>query len=495
MNKVLKIIISLLLVLTLLAAGTYCVLRFSFGIDLFDRSGWTTSEDGYVQYLDYHGDPLTGWQLIDGKWYYLDPDYEGILVTGWLEQNGCRYYLDTDGTRYGGWLNLPEGTYYLSPTSGIAATGWFHDGTDTYYMDDSGRMLTGWVDVAEQRYYLEGSGTLVTGWLELDEGRYYLDTESGAMHRGWLETELGRQYLDETTGILVTGWLETEEGRLYLDENGRLSTGWTETPEGTYYFGEDGYPLTGWLETDTDCYYLDENGQMTLGWLTLEDVTYYFREDGTMAVGKVIIEDTARYFTSTGAYVVLVNRWNPVPEDYTSDLVYFGEWRVDSSCYDALVQMLEDCPYSYTITSAYRSKATQQYIWDKRMNNYQASGYSYSEALAMVEAYVAVPGTSEHQLGLAIDISGSDAVCGWLEEHCWEYGFLLRYPAGKEAITGINYERWHFRYVGTELSLELRDLGLTMEEYMDMLTEQAGSDAGTASNPELFPVTEADNAA
>lgn len=495
MKKILKILITLLLTLTLLAVGTYCVLYFGFGIDVFDQSGWAISEEGYVQYLDYHGDPMTDWQLIDGNWYYFDPASGGSMVTGWLEQNGGHYYLGTDGIRVGGWVSLPEGTFYLSPTSGIAHIGWLQDGGSTYYMDDSGRMITGWIGIAEDRYYFGETGEMHTGWLELDGGRYYLDDASGAMVTGWLETDLGRQYLDDTTGILVTGWLETEEGRLYMDENGYLSTGWTETPEGTYYLGEDGYAVSGWLDWEEDRYYLDENGQMTLGWLDLEDVTYYFREDGTMAIGKVIIDETARYFTSTGAYVVLVNKWNPVPEDYTADLVYFGEWRVDTSCYDALVQMLRDCPYSYTITSAYRSKATQQYIWDKRMNNYQASGYSYSEALAMVEAYVAVPGTSEHQLGLAIDISGSDAVCGWLEEHCWEYGFLLRYPAGKETVTGIHYERWHFRYVGTELSLELRDLGLTMEEYMDMLTEQEGSDAGTASDPELFLVTETDNAA
>ena len=495
MKKSLKITLIVLLSLVVLAAGSLCTLYFGFGIDPFDQSGWSTREDGSVQYLDYHGEPLTDWQLIDGNWYYFDPLSEGTMVTGWLELGGSRYYLGTDGIRAGGWLTLPEGTYYLSPTSGIAATGWHQDETGIYYMDGFGRMVTGWMGIDEHRYYFGPTGVLATGWLELEGNRYYLDETTGAMHTGWLETDLGRQYLDEATGALVTGWLETDAGRLYLDENGCLCTGWTETPEGTYYFGEDGYPLSGWLETDKDRYYLDENGQVTLGWLELEDVTYYFREDGTMAVGKVIIDEIPRYFTSTGAYVVMVNRWNPVPEDYTADLVYYGEWRVDSSCYEDLRQMLRDCPYSYDITSAYRSEATQQYIWDKRMRNYQASGYSYSEALAMVEAYVAIPGTSEHHLGLAVDISGSDAVCNWLAEHCWEYGFILRYPEGKEDITGIYYERWHFRYVGTELSLELRDLGVCMEEYMDMLTLQAGSDAGTASNPELYMTTEADNAA
>ena len=495
MNKLLKIFISLLLVLVLLAAGSYCVLYFGYGIDIFDQSGWYTSEDGYTQYLDYHGDPLTQWQLIDGSWYYFDPDYDGIMVTGWLELNGNRYYMGTNGVRTGGWLTLTDGTYYLSPTSGIAATGWLNTDSGIYYMDEIGRMQTGWLELEEERYYLTETGTLTTGWLELDGIRYYMDETPGVMFTGWLETAEGKRYLDEISGALVTGWLETENGRLYMDEEGFLCTGWTDTPEGTYYLDTQGYPVSGWLDWEDERYYLDENGQMTLGWLEVDEVRYYFREDGTMAVGKVMIDDVASYFTSTGAYVVLVNNWNPVPGDYTTDLVYYGEWRVDSSCYDALVKMLKDCPYSYKITSAYRSKATQQYIWDKRMNNYQASGYSYSEALAMVAAYVAVPGTSEHHLGLAIDISGSNNVCNWLSEHCWEYGFILRYPEGKSDITGIQYERWHFRYVGTELSLELRELNMTMEEYMDMLTTQEGSDAGTASNPELFMISETDNAA
>lgn len=495
MKRFAKITIILILSLAVLSGGTLAVLYWGFDIDPFDQSGWAVSDSGYTQYLDYHGDPLTDWQLIDGNWYYLDPANEGSLVTGWLELNGSRYYLDAAGIRQGGWLTLADGTYYLSPTSGIAATGWLREETGTYYLDASGRMVTGWADIAAERYYLAEDGTLFTGWLELDGGRYYLDDTTGVMYTGWLETLEGRQYLDETTGILVTGWLETEEGRLYLDENGYMATGWTETPEGIYCLGEDGYPLSGWLDWEDERYYLDESGRMYQGWLDWEGNRYYFLADGTMAIGKVLIDDTARYFSSTGAYVVLTNRWNPVPEEYTTDLVYFGEWRVDKSCYDALVKMLKDCPYSYTITSAYRSEATQQYIWDKRMNNYQASGYSYSEALAMVEAYVAVPGTSEHHLGLAIDISGSDQVCAWLAEHCWEYGFVLRYPAGKEDITGIQYERWHFRYLGTELAEELQELGLTLEEYMDMLTAQEGSDAGTASNPELFMITEADNAA
>ena len=485
MKKFFKILLAVLLTLAVLAGGTIGVLYFGFGIDIFDRSGWNVTEEGDTQYLDYYGDPLLDWQLIEGSWYYFDPAQNGAMATGWLELDGELYFLESDGTRCSGWLTDESGTYYLSPTGGAAATGWLSLEGERYYLGDDGRIVTGWTDIGFDRYYFTESGTPTTGWLELEDARYYLG-EDGILYRGWLETDEGARYLDPETGAMVTGWLETEEGRCYLDQEGFIATGWTDTDEGRYYLDESGYPVTGWLEAQEGTYYLDDDGAMVVGWLEAEDSLYYFREDGTMAVGKVIIDDTASYFTSTGEYIVLVNRWNEVPEDYTLNLVSYGSWQIDAQVYDPLSRMLSDCPYYYKITSAYRSEASQQYIWDTRMTNYQASGYSYSEALAMVEAYVAIPGTSEHHLGLAVDISGSDDGCNWLGEHCWEYGFILRYPEGKSDVTGIAYERWHFRYVGTELAAELHELGLCLEEYMDMLTEQDGTDAGTASNPDLF---------
>jgi D-alanyl-D-alanine carboxypeptidase len=78
---------------------------------------------------------------------------------------------------------------------------------------------------------------------------------------------------------------------------------------------------------------------------------------------------------------------------------------------------------------------------------------------------VAVPGTSEHHLGLAVDIIGK-AAQDWLSVHCWEYGFILRYTGDKAAITGIIDEPWHFRYVGTEVSMDMKGSGLCLEEYL-----------------------------
>ena len=89
----------------------------------------------------------------------------------------------------------------------------------------------------------------------------------------------------------------------------------------------------------------------------------------------------------------------------------------------------------------------------------------YNRAREEALKTVSLPGTSEHQLGLAVDIEGEEAH-QWLEEHCWEYGFILRYPPEKEDITGISNEPWHFRYVGTDVSMDMKDSGLCLEEYL-----------------------------
>ena len=87
---------------------------------------------------------------------------------------------------------------------------------------------------------------------------------------------------------------------------------------------------------------------------------------------------------------------------------------------------------------------------------------------------VAKPGTSEHQLGLAVDInqegtrSTASQVYSWLEEHAWEYGFIQRYPEGKSQITGITNEPWHYRYVGNPAAEEITRQGITLEEYLQI---------------------------
>ena len=195
-----------------------------------------------------------------------------------------------------------------------------------------------------------------------------------------------------------------------------------------------------------------------------------------MAIGRVEIDGKTNFFTSKGKYVVLVNPWNMMPEDYQWTPVDVEGYEFDVSGAEALKRMLADCRaagYGCTINNTYRSLELQRYMWDVRIEQRMAEGMTYDEAIAFIGQSLAKVGASEHHLGLAVDLDGSSAMEAWMDEHCWDYGFIVRYPEGTTELTGIIYEPWHFRYVGTELALELKELGLCMEAYMDMLTEQA----------------------
>ena len=179
--------------------------------------------------------------------------------------------------------------------------------------------------------------------------------------------------------------------------------------------------------------------------------------------------------------LVLINPWNPLPEDYVFELTTVtGKYQVDSRCADALKAMLADCkaagltPY---ICSAYRTWDDQVYLFDKKVKSFTDKGYSEEDAKVLAAKETAVPGTSEHQLGLAVDIlctsrpwldegQAQTETQKWLMANCHKYGFILRYPKGTTPITGIIYEPWHYRYVGVEIATEIMTRGITLEEYL-----------------------------
>ena len=143
-------------------------------------------------------------------------------------------------------------------------------------------------------------------------------------------------------------------------------------------------------------------------------------------------------------------------------------------------RMLADCRaagHAPLLCSSYRTQEKQTQLYNNLVQKQIARGNSRSEAMAKAAKEVAVPGTSEHQLGLAVDIVDTQnqvlnraqedtAVQQWLMEHCWEYGFILRYPPDKEEKTGIIYEPWHYRYVGREYAQAIRQSGLCLEEFL-----------------------------
>ena len=157
---------------------------------------------------------------------------------------------------------------------------------------------------------------------------------------------------------------------------------------------------------------------------------------------------------------------------------------IDSRCYPSLTTMMNDCRKAGLqplICSSYRSQEKQESLFQERIDELRAQGYSKKDAKAKAATSVARPGTSEHQLGLAVDIVDKshqtlDAaqedtpVQQWLLENSWKYGFILRYPNQKSNLTGIIYEPWHYRYVGQAAAQEIHERGICLEEYLEELS-------------------------
>lgn len=179
----------------------------------------------------------------------------------------------------------------------------------------------------------------------------------------------------------------------------------------------------------------------------------------------------------TSWMLTLVNAEHPVPEDAVptelTDL--FNGEQVDSRIYPALQQMFDDARAQGVypvVNEGYRTHERQQQIMEQRVQEYIAQGYEEAAAQELAQSTVAVPGTSEHELGLALDIIADTEKCdnetvySWLRDNAYKYGFILRYPEDKVDITGIDFEPWHYRYVGTEAAQEIYQQGICLEEYL-----------------------------
>ena len=204
---------------------------------------------------------------------------------------------------------------------------------------------------------------------------------------------------------------------------------------------------------------------------------------------KVIVTPAA---SSADWNLVLVNRENQLAEEIVMEL-YLTEsgYQIDSRIQEPYLQLMEAgkaAGMDFTMVSGYRSIEQQQTNYDVNYQNYLASGLSEEEARTKTEEYIALPNASEHITGLAVDIT-STALANqegnsglfpdlenypeglWLKENAPKFGFVLRYPKEKEAITGINFEPWHFRYVGIENAMYMTEKNLTLEEYIAILKQ------------------------
>ena len=185
----------------------------------------------------------------------------------------------------------------------------------------------------------------------------------------------------------------------------------------------------------------------------------------------------------------LVNAANPLPEDFsvkTVDIEGYENRPFDARAATALEEMLADAEAAGNklyLVSGYRSVARQKALFERKVASFTEEGLPREQAEKNAAQWVARPGTSEHNLGLAADIVSADWYSNhsdltadfeqtpqfaWLKAHCAEYGFILRYPQGKESVTGVTYDPWHYRYVGREAARIIMQRGITLEEYEEL---------------------------
>jgi len=179
-------------------------------------------------------------------------------------------------------------------------------------------------------------------------------------------------------------------------------------------------------------------------------------------------------------YLALVNRYNFLPTDFTVETAEVGGRLFDTRAADALRQMIASMRaqgLSPVVASGYRTIAFQEGLFANQVNRQLANGLSPEEAFDAARRVVAYPGSSEHNLGLAVDIvalsyqnltyrQGQTDEGLWLAQNAHYYGFILRYPYHKQHITNIIYEPWHFRYVGLTAALEIFERDLVLEEFI-----------------------------
>lgn len=185
-------------------------------------------------------------------------------------------------------------------------------------------------------------------------------------------------------------------------------------------------------------------------------------------------------------YLLLVNELHPLAKDFEVKLSKVSGGRlVDERIAEPLEEMfaaMRNEGMQPMVCSGYRSLRKQEALFEEGMAKNLAKGLSHEAAYYKTKTRQAVPGASEHHTGLAVDIVGKShqslnaaqantKEAKWLEAHCAEYGFILRYPKDCMELTGREYESWHFRYVGKEAASDIMKNGITLEEYIDKIGE------------------------
>lgn len=275
-----------------------------------------------------------------------------------------------------------------------------------------------------------------------------------------------------------TGFIKAQEtySAVVGDSNISLAVETQADPDDQILLEEDGEDLDYDPETDmtdVDLYTLDD---------ILESRENYQAKDSQEIQGDTEKVAENYVFDSSDWRLVLVNKQHPIPTDYdfnlgrTIDKILCDERIIDDLL--LMMQAAKSDGVNLAIRSPYRTFDRQENNFNKKIKVYMGQGMSYMDAYKATSQVITVPGCSEHEIGLALDITSDtfqpliqefgDTEGGkWLAEHSYEYGFTLRYPERKEHITGIEYEPWHFRYVGREAAKIMHDESICLEEFWE----------------------------
>jgi len=205
-----------------------------------------------VTYCSYCGEkisskhvilPPTGWQKVDGSWYFYDEDGFPVKDT-WIQNDGRWYRFSSEGKMVTGWASVDGKWYYLKPGSGEMKTGWVKTGGKWYYL-------------------IPGSGVMKTGWLFYGEQWYFLNPGTGAMQTGWKKIQ-GKDYYFTSDGVMACDeWIQG----YYLDQNGvwdgNVKVGWHKNSQGWWYGTGSRYLKDGTFRIDGKAYIFDKDGYMT----------------------------------------------------------------------------------------------------------------------------------------------------------------------------------------------------------------------------------------
>ena len=319
--------------------------------------------------------------------------------------------------------------------------------------DTSSATTSGWVKHDGAWYYFDGNGNPVkNAW----QGSYYLKADGKMAQSEWIydDSYQAWYYLKSDGSYAYSAW----QGNYYLKSDGKMAINewvYDSSYQAWYYLTLDGsYAYSTWQGN----YYLKSDGKMAVNeWV--DGGRYYVDTTGLWKANSKV-SNKGSYYSLQGKYdeIVVANKHYPMSKDY-----YPGENATAKAAFLKLIAQMQEEGYAISDNySGFRSYATQAQLYQSYVNQ---------EGQGAADRYSARPGYSEHQTGLAFDVIGTDGqlvedsnAAQWLLEHAPDYGFVVRYPRGKESITGYMHEEWHLRYIGKEAK-DIAASGLTLEEY------------------------------